>query len=45
MFHLPLVLEVGSKVFAEELISILKTYKIKGQLAVVWPIKGDKNVN
>jgi len=37
MFHLLLVLEVGSKAFAEELISILKIYKIKGQLAVVWP--------
>ena len=45
MFRLPLVLEVGSKAFAEELISILNTYEIKGQLAVVWPIKGDENGN
>ena len=36
LFDLPRVLICGSKAFADELVAILRQYKIKGRLEVRW---------
>lgn len=43
MFDLPRMLVCGSKAFADELISILKQYEIKGTLQVSWLKEGEEN--